>query len=283
MKTALTGGGMAQDHPFERQTFVNPQRKLSTLGAAASAAVLATVAVSAAGSNLVKNGDFAQGTSHWAPSYANETILQPGPNGTGEFINASHVATDYNLSATQCINLSGGIYEMFLAGDIQIPSGQLRSGKAALWAWPFPEDDCKGSSDHSRGAPDVSAVGAWQHVDSSFIPPQWTRSIRVELRNHMAPAGPGEDPSGEFTVLFDNVSLTNGDVMHYPLPEADVPDAPDVPNLPDGPFDVPIPGPLGEPPVQTPPVQEPPVQDPPVQTPPVQDPPVVQPPVVQPP
>jgi hypothetical protein len=192
--------------------------------------------------------------------------MQPGPT-EREVINTSHAPTDYNIAVTQCINLSGDIYEMFLAGDIQIPSGQSRSGHAALWAWPFPDDNCQGSSDHARGAPDVTAIGGWQHVEASFIPPVWTRSIRVELRNHMTHAGPGEDPAGEFTVLFDNIALTRGDVVYYPAP-ADVPNTPDAPNLPDGPFDVPIPGPLGEPPVQEPPVQEPPVQEPPVVQPP---------------
>ncbi|MGH2607872.1 MAG: hypothetical protein ACRDHF_02180 [Tepidiformaceae bacterium] len=186
---------------------------LSVLGAAVCAAILSITMLAgttgAVGPNLVQNGDFSQGATQW-PQYPGQTTTLVQPYfGALSITQTVDTPDGFGFSAVQCVETFSDLHEYTIEADLLVPSGQGRTGVAEVWAVPYSDPGCSGSSTISEGSAPV-ASDAWTHGSRTFLPAGGTQSMLVVLYGSMDPISGSQEPEDDFTVAFDNVSLTQG-------------------------------------------------------------------------
>lgn len=226
------------------------KRKASVAAVAAGTALVAMVA-SAAGPNMVKNGDFAQGTTSWHEGKGVEDAMaiSAGPGQTLAVEITTEWDGGYAVAAVQCVkNIQPDTQYLFEA-DAFIPGGQDRHGSANLFAFGYDGTNCNGYSPGAPSSNELKTTNTWTHLSDSFVPPVGSRSVAFYLRIEMAGATAGEDPTAGFRALFDNASFTSQgpateDPAFWPEYQGPQPKAP-LPEPFPGDIEVEIPGPLG--------------------------------------
>lgn len=187
---------------------MKPNLKLLLLGSVAAVALLGAVVTSAAGPNLLQNGDFSQGTDHWQITEPS-AVLQAS-NGELSITTTAHSASSWGFGAAQCVDGISELHEYHLTGDMRIPAGQSRSGQAGFWVFAHDGPNCTGNSSGAWGPGMTGVVDSWVFAQHTFVPPDGTRSLEFHLYGYMAEAEGNDDPQGEFTVMFHNMSLSQG-------------------------------------------------------------------------
>ncbi|MGH7753034.1 MAG: hypothetical protein ACREN5_09470, partial [Gemmatimonadales bacterium] len=227
--------------------------KLLLAAALALPALLLHGGAASAATNLVPNGDFSGGTAGWTAATP-LTALAVSPAERLEVINASGTKDARVDWAWTCVTGINDLYAYDFGGDILIPSGQQRVGKAYLRVSAWKGPNCDGQFVNEWFSSQVTALDSLEHHATAILPADGVQSIWVRLfvATVNVPQGPG--PYGLFRAEFDNLTLTQGALQAPPQEE---PTATPTPALP--PFiDIPVPGGSGQTPAPATPTQTPP-------------------------
>jgi hypothetical protein len=166
---------------------------------------LAVMRSSAIGPVVIQKGVFSLGCWGWEHYPGQGTTIVQSLGGALSVTNTADTASGFGFSAVQCVPIDAD-YEHTLAGEARVPAGQGRTGIAQVWVTTFASADCAGSSTASPGLQLVSS-DAWVDDYEHFVPPAGTQSVLVILYGLTNEAAPNEDPTADFTVEFDNISL----------------------------------------------------------------------------
>lgn len=218
--------------------------KLSILGVAAAVPAAAGLFLaSAAGPNLLQNGDFSNGVTGWSNYSGNPQAV----SGAMQLTNGYQGTGNSYYSALQCVT---GIQEgvnYTVKGDAFIELGQTPYGAGGLYLHFRTGDNCDGSNlggGHTAGGFTDAQRGIWLPLSHSVTAPAGAKSVYIRPTALKEPKPSGTSAPETLVVLFDNIEFFE---TNDPAPE---------------PIEDPAPDPVEEPAPQEDPAPEVPADDP---------------------
>lgn len=188
--------------------------------AAATLILLLPVAPSlqAQGANLIANGTFNSTTAGWTSSAASDAIQWSsldanGSNSSGSgLVSAGASAANQVASITQCVAVSAST-TYYLTGKSRTPSGQGRTGSAALATFLYPQPGCAGTAAGTVQVNAQNVSDAWSTFPlGNLVSSAGSVSAKVVLSVSKVEAG------GQFQAYFDDVAFFAGSPATLTIP-----------------------------------------------------------------
>ncbi len=222
------------------------RKRLSLLTAAATAIPAAGLMLaSAAGPNLLQNGDFSNGVAGWSDFYGNPQAV----NGAMQLTNGYQGTGNSYYSALQCVtNIQEGA-NYTAKGDAYVELGQTPYGAAGIYVNFNTGPNCDGSNlggGHAAGGFIDAQRGIWIPLTHSVTAPAGAKSVYIRPTALKEPKPYGSSAPETFVVLFDNLEFfeTNGS---SPVPDEPAEDQPPVEEPSPDPVEEPSPDPADDP------------------------------------
>jgi hypothetical protein len=180
--------------------------KLSILGAAAAIPAAGIFLASAAGPNLVQNGDFSNGVAGWSNFSGNPQAV----NGAMQLANGYQGTGNSYFSALQCVT---GIQEgvnYTVKGNTFIEPGQTPFGAAGLYLHFHTGENCDGSSlggGHTANGFDEAQRGYWLPLSHTVNAPAGAKSVYIRPTALKEPKPYGTSAPETLVVLFDDIEF----------------------------------------------------------------------------
>lgn len=184
-----------------------------TLLAAAAAVPLAAVALSsAAGPNLVKNGDFSNGVSSWY-DFGTSPVAT---NGTMQLTNAYAGTGNSYYGAEQCIKGIQAGQEYVATGDVFVANDQPARGMAGLYFHFRDDPNCNGNNlggGHVANGYSDDYRGKWVPLQQGLAAPAGAKSLIIVAAAVKEPKVYADSVPEPLVVQFDNITLKTADVI----------------------------------------------------------------------
>ena len=250
--------------------------KISILAAAAAIPLTAAVVASAAGPNILQNGDFSAGLANWTNWGGPALVQNQVINGELEVKNIYTGYGNSYVGATQCVTIEPGA-QYTVDASAFIANGQTLEAGAGVYLFFRTDVNCGGQNlgggHRLRGKQNPADRGSWISLTQNTTAPAnaKTLAIYVDAVKEPLPQNYNQGVPVPFTVRFDNISVkkVTPDLPEPPKPieqPLDQPKPKDQPIPQDDPKQQPEVPPVFEPPYQ-PPVTPNPVTPPTPETP----------------
>lgn len=184
-----------------------------TLIAAAAAVPFAAIALSsAAGPNLVKNGDFSSGVSNWT----NYGVAPVAAAGAMQLTNVYQGNGNSYYGAEQCITGIVAGQDYVATADVFVGNDQPARGMAGVYFHFRDDANCNGNNlgggQMANGyQPDYR--GKWVSLKSDLTAPAGAKALEIVTAAVKEPVNYADSVPQPMVALFDNITLKTADVI----------------------------------------------------------------------
>jgi hypothetical protein len=194
--------------------------KLSILTLAATVPLAGSVLASAAGPNLLQNGNFTTDTAGWTNFSGNPSVFK----NTLKLTNAYDGDGNSYYSATQCVKNVNDKSKYTVEGQTWVPKASVEFGGAGIYLHFYAGPNCDGAplgGGHASGGFKESQRGEWLALKHGVEAPDGSHSVIVRPTAIKEPKAPANSAPGTLTVYFDNLKLTEQKALVMPEPKPD--------------------------------------------------------------
>lgn len=191
--------------------------KIALIGAAAAIPLAGVALTSAAGPNLIKNGDFAGGVANWS-SFGSS----PSPVAASGAMQVSNPYTGTGNSyygSQQCVTGIQPGQDYTATADVFVGNDQPARGTAGVYFHFRDDPNCNGNNlggGHMSAGYSPENRGKWVSLKSELEAPATAKSLLIVASAVKEPVVYADSVPATMVALFDNMTLTVADVIAQP-------------------------------------------------------------------